>query len=416
MSAQPIEMQLSTYRACFATGQDSENYALVKVTVPKDANVGETRAEMVLVLDCSASMDEIPRNSESRRSPKNAVIDAVQEIINVLRPNDRLGIVAFDDTAWLAAPLTAGENRQKLRDAMERLRNEGGGSTSLKPALELAVKEIRQNARDAKAARLVVLTDGQAGDAAATLGYIRTLERQSIASLGFGDFDFNFMNEVCKPSQGLCQEVGKESPSKVKDVFLDELRVAQNTVASNVRLRIRPTDIGKLVKSYIVHPNPTFLGPAELGAARELVINLPVLDRTEGIEVLLHMRHPSREMGNVSAGEVTLLYDVPSLNLQNQELVDNIEIEYVNREDRRLRDSNLYIQAAFKRGFDEEVRQRYEKAVGEGDAIAADRALGTLMKSDNAAVAATATKLKTGGASANDSKALTQSTRKKQSS
>jgi hypothetical protein len=119
-------------------------------------------------------------------------------------------------------------------------------------------------------------------------------------------------------------------------------------------------------------------------------------------------------LGAFSAGEVALLYDVPSLNLKDQELVDNIEVEYVDKSDRRLRDSNLYIQAAFKRGFDEEVRQRYDKAVSEGDTAGADRALGTLMKSDNPQVAATATRMKSGGHSADAAKELTQGTRQKQ--
>ena len=410
MTVQPIEMRLTTCRNCVPTGVVKENYALAKITVPKAASVGEIRAEMALVLDCSGSMFE--RGADDRRH-LDAVIDAVQEIVNALRPNDRLGIVGFDDSAWLVAPLTAGESRHKLREALERLRNEGGGGTSLQPALALAVSEIRKNARDMKAARLVVLTDGQAGDADATLRYVSTLERQSIASLGFGQFDFGFMNEVCKPSQGLCQEVGGSTPSKVKDVFLQELGVAQNTVASNVRLRVRPTDVGQLLKSYIVHPNPTFIGPANLGAKRELLIDLPVLDRTEGIEVLLQMRHPLRDAGRFSAGEVTLLYDLPSLNLKDQELVENIEVEYVPSSDRRVSDLNLYVQAAFKRVFDEEVRLRYNEAVANGDQAAADQALGTLMKSDNAQVASSATRLKVNGHSAEAFKALTTETRQK---
>jgi hypothetical protein len=117
---------------------------------------------------------------------------------------------------------------------------------------------------------------------------------------------------------------GDKDPARVKELFFQELGVAQNTVASNLRIVVRPTPFVRFRKSYIVHPHPTFIGPVEMGRDRQYTVDLPVLDRTEGIKVLFDLQHIPREPGPYSSAEVSLLYDVPSLNLKDQELVGNI--------------------------------------------------------------------------------------------
>jgi Ca-activated chloride channel homolog len=415
MADEPIRMSIANCRSAVPCNHEVANYSLIELNVAQKANLGDVRAEMVLVLDRSGSMNSSASDGTRHIS---RVIDAVEEVVKALRPNDRLAIVAFDDQAQLYCPLTAGETRKQLLDAVRELRHDcgpgSGGGTSMHPALKTAVEEIRRNARDARAARLVILTDGQAGDPNDTLAYVTTLERQSIAALGFGDFDFDFMNKVCAPSKGLCQEVGAQSPSKVKDVFMSELHVAQDTAASNLRLRIRPTTFVRLRKAYVVHPHTTYLGPVEMGRNREYTIDLPVLERSEGIQVMFDLQHLPRDPGECSAAEVSVLYDMSSLGVRDREIVGNIMVEYTNDE-MKIRGTDQRVMSAHNRAYDEECRMNLEQAEKDGDSQRADQILKTLRRSDNPEVVAIATRRQEagGGGDAQDAKTLQLATRRK---
>ena len=403
----PLEMSVTTFRPAAKTTEDTANYALVRLTVPQQANLGETYAELMLVLDRSGSMFHPPGDR-----PIDKVIEAVRAVINALRPRDRLGFVTFDDSAKVYCPLTPGESKRQLLDKLaefeaECRRGEGGG-TSMAPALSEAVKHVRASARDARAARIVILTDGQAGDADATLSYVRTLERQNVAALGFGGFDFNFMNQVCEPSKGMCEEA--TDPGQVKEKFMDELKVAQDTVASNLRLRVRATDYVRLRKSYLIRPRVTYLGKAQTGPDRTLALDLPPLEKSFGIDVLLDLVHLRRDVGTYSAAEVSVLYDIPSLKLKDQELVDNVVVEYT-ADSRKLLEANAEVKAAFERGLDEELRLELEKADKTGDAAKAEQVMASIRKSSNSKFVVAAESRKKGGADA--AKQMQQESRKK---
>lgn len=408
MSDVPIEMKIANYRSAVSISKESANYSLVSLSVADGAELGEVRAEMMLVLDYSGSMYA---SGSSGRMHIDEVIDAARAVINALSPNDRLGIVAFDDRPRLVCPLMAGENKQRLLDSLDGLKETGHGGTSMRPALEEAMNEIRRESRDPLATRMVVLTDGQAGDTRQTLDYVATLERQSIAALGFGDFDFNFMNQVCAPSKGLCEEVGGKDPTRVKDVFMSQLKIAQNTVASNLRLQFRPTEYVRLKNSYIVHPITTFV-QVQTGRDRLFTMDLPIIERSEGIQVLFDLMHDARDAGRFSAAEVSVLYDLPSLDLHDQEIVDNVVVEYTD-DARKICDVNRSVKVAYERGYVEKVRGKYAKAVEDGDTKAANVALDTMRRSSNPQLAKIAADTIRVGSTAEGNKQMELASRRK---
>lgn len=412
MSTQPVELSLESFLECAPVKQDRQNWLLASLSVPKNADVGKVHGEMVLVLDTSGSM-------YMSGEPIDQVIEATEAVIDMLGPADKLAIVAFDDHGRLVCPLTAGESKNRLRDALKPLKQEGGGATYMRSGLETAMNEIRQNARDPRAVRLVVLTDGEAIDGQDTLDYVRHLERQSVASMGFGDFNFEFMNEVCAPSKGLCKVVkssgtGQLDREQLRQDFLSELLVAQNTVATNIRLQIEPTETIRLRKSYVVHPNPTFLGPVEIGSQSHYTIDLPGLDRTEGIQIVFDLVHNRREPGECKAATVRVLYDLPGQGLTDQSIEQDFCVEYTNNE-RDLRNVNQNVKKARDRGYDEELRLQYEEAKAGGYEDQASNILETMKKSSDAVVADIAATIKKGG-TPQSSQALQLATRRKISS
>src|SRR5262245_42436137 len=114
MSKQPLEMTVRMFRPAVSPTARMGNYALVRLSVPegsKSTTSAAVKAEMMLILDRSGSMDS--RGSDGKKHIVR-VVEAAQAVVDALRPQDRLGIVAFDDRAELVAPLTSGEQRGQL--------------------------------------------------------------------------------------------------------------------------------------------------------------------------------------------------------------------------------------------------------------------------------------------------------------
>jgi Ca-activated chloride channel homolog len=364
-----LNMKVSCYREFVPTTATMTNYALIDVQLSPEADrelsKGPTQGEMVLVLDRSGSMNG--RGPDGKRHIEK-VIDAARRVVAVMGPADRLAVIAFDNRVIYVCPFISGECKSTLNTELDRFeedcRAEGGG-TVMAPALEAAMAEIRKNARNRHAARLVLLTDGEAQDCEETLAFVKTLEGQSIACLGFGTFNFEFMNQVCAPSKGLCEDIGGSSPSRVEEIFLKELQVAQNSVACNLRLNVVATNFVQMHKCYIRLPRPTFLGPVQLDKNRCYDVDLPVFERGCGIQVLLDVQHVPRDPGRFSAAEVNLLYDVPARNLFNVEVVGNIVVEYCS-DQKRINAVSNEVKEAYEKCLLEEHRVYMEQALKEG--------------------------------------------------
>ncbi|MCA9068695.1 MAG: VWA domain-containing protein, partial [Planctomycetaceae bacterium] len=348
--------------------------------------------EMILVLDKSGSM--YSRSGNTR--PIDQVINATKEVIRSLKPTDRLGVVCFHDHGELICPMTAGEAQQKLLDAVSKVPDVSGGLTDMTAGLKVAMQEAQRNTRDPRGVRFVVLTDGQASDPQETLSYVKTLERQSIAAMGFGTFDFQFMNQVCAPSQGLCKVLDVSNPDALREDFLSEMNTARNTVASNIRLHIEPTSFVRLKKAYVVHPHPTFLGDIAMGTSSRYTLELSILDRVEGIQLIVDLDHTKREVeGEFDAARIVVTYDVPGLDLFEQSSEALVKVEYTSNE-RDVRITNPNVKKARDKGYDEELRVKYDQAKEAGYEDLAQDTLKKMEKSPNQKFASMASEIREG--------------------
>jgi Mg-chelatase subunit ChlD len=109
---------------------------------------------LVLVVDCSGSMNDESQGTRKIEMVKEAVLKSVE----VLDQGDRLGVLAFSDRQEWVVPLAPLSSRETVRDRVGRLAP--GGGTLILPALELAVEALEQ--ADVKVKHLILLTDGQA--------------------------------------------------------------------------------------------------------------------------------------------------------------------------------------------------------------------------------------------------------------
>jgi len=121
---------------------------ILPVTAAPTATVKETVSAMVLVIDQSLSMLEDDRLSLAKAGAK--------EVVNILGPEDKVGLLAFGDTSRWVSDLAPCENKPQVIARIEAL--EAGGRTNMFPALQRAQLALEQTIADEK--HMIILTDG----------------------------------------------------------------------------------------------------------------------------------------------------------------------------------------------------------------------------------------------------------------
>jgi Ca-activated chloride channel family protein len=121
--------------------------------------VARNDASVMLVMDVSGSMQA----TDVQPTRLDAARTAARTLIDQLPGNDRIGLVQFNGSATLLAPLT--DNRDSVQSALNEL--QAGGSTAIGDGLLTALKQVAPQAKAASAARqqrppaiIVLLTDG----------------------------------------------------------------------------------------------------------------------------------------------------------------------------------------------------------------------------------------------------------------
>lgn len=116
--------------------------------------------DIVLAVDLSFSMAAL-----DFAKPNNLVtrLDVTREVLSDFvdqRPNDRLGLVAFGEDAYLLSPLTLDHNWLRRNLDRTRLGLIPGGQTAIGPAIAMAANRLRR-LEDAESRVVILLTDGE---------------------------------------------------------------------------------------------------------------------------------------------------------------------------------------------------------------------------------------------------------------
>ena len=109
---------------------------------------------IILVIDKSGSMSE----GSGGITKLDLAKEAAARVLDSLRDNDEIGVLAFDDAMyWVVEPQKIGD-RDKIRNDIGTIRQ--GGGTSILPPLKEAIKTSK--GLDSKIKHVILLTDGQA--------------------------------------------------------------------------------------------------------------------------------------------------------------------------------------------------------------------------------------------------------------
>lgn len=216
--------------------------AIRAVEVPDAPRLG---MNLALVIDRSGSM----ASEDKLRFAKQAA----QQVVERLRPDDRLAIVAYDDEIRTVVPSAPASERGVFHAAIEAL--EPGGSTDLCGGLTAGVEAVLAHFDERRVNGVMLLSDGlanvgiQSAEAIAERAAGFRDRGVRVSTLGMGlDYDEDLLMGVALRAGGNYHYVAEaETVGGFLDGELDEMGRA---VARDVRVRIVPGEGVELREAY----------------------------------------------------------------------------------------------------------------------------------------------------------------------
>jgi len=180
---------------------------ILPVSLVEQQPKGKGRAPMgiFLVIDRSNSMGYNSRQHDVRDGEKMRYArEAALALVEQLRQEDRVGVIAFDSDPYVLGPLRPlSEQRANLEDRIARL--VPGGGTDFKAALEIATAQLVQSGL--KTMHIILMTDGDTNRGAADhAAVIQAMARLGITvtTIRIGDDDVNlaFLQQISRDTGG----------------------------------------------------------------------------------------------------------------------------------------------------------------------------------------------------------------------
>ena len=199
---------------------------------PPDAKwPGGANIAVQLVIDKSRSMADGSRLEFAK--------SAAREVVSTLKDEDYIGVIGFEDVAFVALPLTrVSEARRIASDRISRLFPTNG--TNLYPAMEEARRGLSRVTAGRK--HLIVLTDGQIPDQGPIyfnlIHQLRTLGVTVSTVLVGSNAPDAFMTTMAQLGGGSFYHT--DDPRNLPKIFLSDLKIAtgERTLIENPEIPV----------------------------------------------------------------------------------------------------------------------------------------------------------------------------------
>lgn len=191
-------------------------------------------SNLVFLIDVSGSMYGATR--------LDLVISSLKLLVDNLREKDRVAIVTYAGSAGLALPSTQGNDKQKIKEALENL--SAGGSTAGGEGIQLAYKVARQNFLKDGNNRIILCTDGDFNVGVSSeegLEQMVVKERKSgvyltVLAYGMGNYKDNLVQTLAEKGNGNHAYI--DNLQEANRVLVNEFGATMCTVAKDVKLQV----------------------------------------------------------------------------------------------------------------------------------------------------------------------------------
>lgn len=191
-------------------------------------------SNLVFLIDVSGSMYGPTR--------LDLVISSLKLLVDNLREKDRVAIVTYSGSAGLALPSTQGNDKQKIKEALENLT--AGGSTAGGEGIQLAYKIARENFMLNGNNRIILCTDGDFNVGVSSEDGLQKLvekERKSgvfltVLAYGMGNYKDNLVQTLAEKGNGNHAYI--DNLQEANRVLVNEFGATMHTVAKDVKLQV----------------------------------------------------------------------------------------------------------------------------------------------------------------------------------
>lgn len=315
-----LEAKLS-YQNVLVTSENKMVYLLMDVRAGQGVTYGPAPLNMSIVLDKSGSMYAAEK--------LEYVIDAVQYVIDQLRPEDIVSIVPFADKSRVLIP--AGQIFDK-ESAKKMIRNidsiDVGSGTEMLKGINAAISEVKKNFSRERTNHIVLLTDGL------TLHENKCKEKCketaeygiSFSTIGVGD-DFNekLLIDIANSCRGKSYYI--DIPRDIPNIFAQELQGVQSVMIKSPTLRIKLSKDIEARRVFRVKPLISDLGTLP-AIDRTISVQLNDLQKDESQSQLIEIILPSRQSGTYRIARVEVAYNNPSAGGVIETIGQDILINY----------------------------------------------------------------------------------------
>jgi Ca-activated chloride channel family protein len=263
----------------------------------EDGSSAQLPADLVVLLDRSGSMQG------SKLAHAKA---AIRELMSELGDDDRFGLVTYASSAAVVLPLATAS--ASARDEWSRLVEsvDAGGGTNMSNGLDAAHGLLARAERSGRAVRVILISDGHANEGDSSVVGLRGRVQRAVpgeyvlSTVGVGArFDEGVMTTLADAGMGNFYYVSQGSG--MAGVFSGEFASARERIASGVVVSIanRP---GVSVVDAAGYPLEH-----EAGSVR---FRLGELFAGQERRIWVSLRAPTRALGEVELGEVSLAYEL----------------------------------------------------------------------------------------------------------
>jgi Ca-activated chloride channel homolog len=189
---------------------------------------------LVFLVDTSGSMMGEDRLPLARK--------ALNVLIDQLRPQDRVAMVAYAGSAGAVLAPTDGRSKLKMRCALGAL--QAGGSTAGGQGLELAYALAKQNFTKGSVNRVILVTDGDfnvgISDPARLKDFVADQRRSgvylSVYGFGRGNYNDTMMQALAQNGNGVAAYV--DTLNEARKLLRDDFQASLFPIADDVKIQV----------------------------------------------------------------------------------------------------------------------------------------------------------------------------------
>lgn len=191
-------------------------------------------SNLVFLLDVSGSMDTENKLPLVKKS--------MHLLVDQLTESDRVAIVVYAGASGVALPSTSGDQKEKIRYAIDRMH--AGGSTNGASGIILAYQTAKENFIQGGVNRVILATDGDFNVGITNQGDLtRLIEEKAksgifLSALGFGMGNYKDSTLETLANKGRGNYAYIDNINEAKKVFVEQINSTLVTIAKDVKIQV----------------------------------------------------------------------------------------------------------------------------------------------------------------------------------